>query len=87
MHWIKLVFVFGKIVVICYMLANGIRARYSKFGKFDEISRLMAVFILILIALIAFDLTKKYIAGFYFLVLASNFINFLCLSHILRKLR
>lgn len=87
MHWIKLVFVFGKIVVISYMLANGIRARYGKFGKFDEISKLMAAFILILIALITFDLTKKYIAGFYFLVLASNFINFLCLSHILRKLR
>lgn len=48
---------------------------------------MMAIFIVILVSLIAFDLGKKYIAGFYLLVLASNFINFMCLSHILRKLR
>ena len=47
----------------------------------------MAVFILILVSLIAFDLTTKYIAGFYLLVFFSNFINFMCLNYLLRKLR
>jgi hypothetical protein len=48
---------------------------------------MMACNIIILIALIAFDLGTKYIAGFYILVFFSNFINFLGFNYLVRKLR
>lgn len=44
-------------------------------------------FVVILVALIAFDLGTKYIAGFYILVFLSNYINFLGLNYLVRKLR
>lgn len=43
-------------------------------------------FIVILLALVAFDLGTKYIAGFYILVFFSNFINFWTLNYLVRKL-
>ena len=46
-----------------------------------------ACFIIILIALICFDLGTKYIAGFYILVFFSNFINFLGLNYLVRNLK
>lgn len=35
LHWFKLIFVFGKVIVICYMLVNAILARLNKFGRHD----------------------------------------------------
>jgi hypothetical protein len=43
-------------------------------------------FIIILVSLIAFDLGTKYIWGFYLLVFFSNYINFLGLNYLVRKL-
>jgi len=47
----------------------------------------MTVNIILLCAVMAFDLGTKYIAGFYLLVFFSNFINFLGLNYLVRKLR
>ena len=86
-HYAKLIFVFGKIVVVCYMLICAILARLRKMGRYDQISIMMTVNIIILCAVIAFDLGTKYIAGFYILVFFSNFINFLGFNYLVRKLR
>jgi hypothetical protein len=86
-HYVKLVFVLGKVVLINYMLIQAILARLRKHGQYDQISIMMAANIIILCALIAFDLGTKYIAGFYILVFFANFINFLGFNYLVRKLR
>lgn len=86
-HYCKLVFIFGKIVVTVYMLLLAILARLRKFGEYEQISIQMTVNIILLCAVMAFDLGTKYIAGFYLLVFFSNFINFLGLNYLVRKLR
>lgn len=48
---------------------------------------MMTVNIILLFAVIAFDLGTKYIAGFYILVFFSNYINFLGFNYLVRKLR
>ncbi len=87
LHYCKLVFVFGKIIVVSYMLILAILARLRKFGHHDQITIMMTVNIILLCAVIAFDLGTKYIAGFYLLVFFSNFINFLGFNYLVRKLR
>jgi len=47
----------------------------------------MTVNIILLCAVLAFDMGTKYIAGFYLLVFLSNFINFLGLNYLVRKFR
>jgi hypothetical protein len=87
LHYCKLIFVFGKIIVVSYMLILAILARLRKMGRYDQISIMMTVNIILLCAVIAFDLGTKYIAGFYILVFFSNFINFLGFNYLVRKLR
>lgn len=87
LHYCKLVFIFGKIVVTVYMLLLAILARLRKFGQYEQISIQMTVNIILLCAVMAFDLGTKYIFGFYLLVFFSNFINFLGLNYLVRKLR
>lgn len=69
------------------MLVEAILVRLRTHGKHDQITIMMACNIIILIALIAFDLGTKYIAGFYILVFFSNFINFLGFNYLVRKLK
>lgn len=69
------------------MLIKAIHYRYRKNQQFDQLCYMCACFIIILIALICFDLGTKYIAGFYILVFFSNFINFLGLNYLVRKLK
>jgi len=83
----KLVFVFGKVIVICAMLLIAIIARLRKFGKHDQLTITFGCLIIVLVSLIAFDLGTKYIAGFYLLVFFSNFINFLALNYLVRRLK
>lgn len=35
LHWFKLIFVFGKVAVICLMMIAAIRARLRKNGRHD----------------------------------------------------
>lgn len=86
LHWFKLIFVFGKVIVICLMMIAAIRARLRKNGKHDQLTYMFIAFIIILMSLIAFDLGTKYIWGFYLLVFFSNYINFLGLNYLVRKL-
>lgn len=48
---------------------------------------MMSVNIIILLALVFFDVGAKYIAGFYLIVFFQNYINFLGFNYLVRKLR
>jgi len=70
------------------MLVEAILARLRKLGgRHDQLTIMYSVLIIILVALPCFDLGTKYIAGFYLLEFFTNFINFLGMNYLVRKLK
>ena len=77
-----------KVTIISYMLVEAILARLRKFGgKHDQLTIMFGCLIIILFAIIAFDVGTKYIAAFFILSFVTNFINFLGMSYLVRKLK
>lgn len=88
LHYLKLLIILVQVLIICYMLVEAILARLRKYGgRYDQLTIMFACLIIILVAIIAFDVGTKYIAGFYVLEFATNFINFLGMSYLVRKLK
>jgi nucleoside permease NupC len=75
------------IIAICFFLVEAILSKLRKYGNHDEISILMSLEIVILIALMLFDLGGKYIAGFWILVFMQNYINYSAFNFLLRSLK
>lgn len=76
-------FIAMKVTAIVYMLVEAILSKQRKNGHHDQISRMMMANIIILLAMVFFDLSNKYIAGFYAMVFAQNYINFLGFRHLI----
>jgi hypothetical protein len=87
LHYLKLLLILVQVLIIGYMLVEAILARLRKYGKHDQLTIMFGCFIIILAALIAFEVGRMYVAGFYILVFFSNFINFLGMSLLVRKLK
>lgn len=88
LQYLKLLLILVQVLIVGWMLTDAILARLRKFGgRYDQPTIMFGALIIILIAIIAFDIGTKYIAGFYILVFLSNFINFLGMSYLVRKLK
>lgn len=83
----KQIFVTAKVVSVCYLLMDAILSKVNKNGSHDQITIMMMANMIILLAMVFFDFGAKYIAGFYAIVFAQNYINFLGFNYLVRKLR
>jgi len=86
MHIVKVVFIVGKIGFVAFMMAFAAKMYYSKYRKCTMIPIMLCFYIICLIILIALDMTRKYIAGFFVLIFLSNYFNFLGFYKILDSL-
>lgn len=68
------------------MLTFCIIARRKKQGYFDGVTVMLIVNIVVLLGLLAFEFGTEYIAGFWIMILASNYLNFIGFTMLLRHL-
>jgi len=90
LHWfekVKDVLILLKVGLISYLMINAIYYRHKKHGHYDSVTVMLVINILVLIGLLVFEYTTKYIAGFFGLVLLANYCNFLGFMIMLRHLK
>ena len=85
MSYVKIGLVLLKIGAIIAMFCLGIRAHQKRSGC-TIATFILAAYSAVLVGLIVLDLTTKYIAGYFVLILFSNYLNFLGLIVIMRNL-
>lgn len=73
----RVIGIVGKIAIVMIMMAIAICMYRNKYKKWTMVPFIFAFYILALGGLIALDLTTKYIAGYWILILASNYFTFL----------
>ena len=71
---------------IIYLLVHGIKARHAKSGYYDRITTVLALCILVVTLVIVFSFMRKYIFGFFILILAANYLNFLSHNYLINHL-
>ena len=85
-HWMKIIFIVGKIMIVVVMMAIASCVYYSKFKKCTMIPILLTFYSICLVLLIVLDMYKKLIAGFFILIFFSNYFNFVGFYKILDHL-
>lgn len=60
--------------------------RRQKMGYFDKVTFMLVLYIIVLLGLLAFEFGTEYIAGFWIMILVSNYINFMGFTMLLRHL-
>lgn len=76
-HTIKLIVLILKVVIVSYLTMKAMHLRHKKYLKVDTVQFLLVGNVAILIGVLIFDLTKKYILAFFLLIYLANYINFL----------
>ena len=71
----KIVLVCVKVSLVCAMMITGIVRRKQKHGKFDAVTGLFIVYIILLSGLLAFEFGTKYIFAFFIMIYVANFVN------------
>lgn len=71
---------------IIYLLINGIKARHHKSGQYDRITALLSLCIIVVSLVIAFSFMRKYIIGFFLLIILANYFNFLSHNYLINHL-
>ena len=82
--YVKVGIIILKIGFIILMMLLGIRAHHRRSGCTISIA-ILAAYSVVLVGMIVLDLTVKFIAGYFILILFSNYLNFLGLMVILRN--
>jgi len=83
-HYVKIGLIILKIGIIILMMLLGIRAHHRRSGCSVTIA-ILGAYSVVLVGMIVLDLTVKYIAGYFILILFSNYLNFLGLMVVLRN--
>ena len=89
-HWmeiIKVVFIGLKVAFICTLMTLAIIARRKKHGRYDLVAGMLCVNISVLVGMFFFEIGTKYIAAFFVMIFAANYINFLGFNILTRNLR
>ena len=90
LHWFektKDVLFLLNVGLISYLMINAIYYRRKKLGHYDAVTAMLVINILVLVGLLVFEYTTKYIVGFFGLVLLANYCNFLGFMIMLRHLK
>lgn len=79
-HWLhttKDILVCVKVFVICFLMISAIVHRRAKYGLCNPVTYMLLINIFVLIGLLVFEFTTKYIVGFFALVMLANYCNFM----------
>lgn len=85
-HTLKVIGIVGKIAIVMVMMMIAICMYRTKYNKWTMVPYLFGVYILVLGGLIALDMTTKYIAGYWIMILVSNYCSFLGFYKILTNM-
>ena len=81
-----MIFIVAKIGIVVFMLASAVCMYHAKYKKCTMIPIMLIIYIVVLLTLIALDLTSKYIVGFFLMIYMSNLFNFIGFYKILQNL-